>query len=291
MVNTRVFVRESPEIHGENEAMMFRDTPDGTIAITQPSHAWLSGQIIRAWGNPQVGTVTPHEDVCLGAEQHDIGWLAWEQAPTLNSATGRPHSFRELSIAEHTAIWRRGTGLVLVFGRYPALLVSLHGSGLYEAFDATSANSADAVIVRDFLSEQREIQRRLIAGLRADEQLDRVSAADAIERNRDLVRAADRMSIAICTGLRDVAIRAGDHGRGIVRRVPAADGEIDLQLSAIDGDLARIAVSPWPFAAPIVRVSCEGIMLPSRPFDDEAKMRVALRDARKVVLRAELTPG
>src|SRR5580658_4237741 len=131
--------------------MMFRETPDGVIAITQPSHAWLAGQIVRAWGNAAFGPVTPYEDVCLGAEQHDIGWLVWEQAPTLNLATGRPHSFRDLTIAVHTGIWRQGTQMALVLGRYPALLASLHGSGLYASFDFTAATDEDAAIVRDFL--------------------------------------------------------------------------------------------------------------------------------------------
>jgi len=55
--------------------MMFRETGNTVIAIPQPSHAWLSGQAIRAWGNAEFGHVSPFEDVCLGAEQHDIGWL------------------------------------------------------------------------------------------------------------------------------------------------------------------------------------------------------------------------
>ena len=124
--------------------MLYRDAPNTLIAIAQPSHAWLSGQIIRAWGNAAFGTVAPYEDVCLGAEQHDIGWLEWERSPTFNPATGRPHSFRELGVVAHTAIWRRGTEVALAFGRYPALLVSLHGTGLYERFDTDAANEMDA---------------------------------------------------------------------------------------------------------------------------------------------------
>jgi hypothetical protein len=41
-----------------------------------------------AWGNKDFGAVAPFEDVCLAAEQHDIGWLNWEAAPTLNRAPG-----------------------------------------------------------------------------------------------------------------------------------------------------------------------------------------------------------
>jgi Protein of unknown function (DUF3891) len=267
--------------------MLFRDGPSGSIAISQPSHAWLSGQIVRAWGNNEFGMVSPYEDVCLGAEQHDVGWLEWEQSPTLNPATGRPHSFRELNVAEHTAIWRRGTELALGFGRYPALLVSLHGTGLYANFDGAAA---DVAIVRDFLSGQCAIQQRLIESLRADRRLGEFSDSDTIERNRRIVRAADRMSIAICTGMRDMAVRSDDPVQGVVRQVPTAAGETDIHMRAVGGDLTTIAVTPWPFAASAVLVACEGISL-SQVFDSQAEMRVGLRNAARVVLAAELRPG
>lgn len=271
--------------------MMFRETPDSLIAISQPSHAWLSGQLIRAWGNEAFGPVTPYEDVCLGAEQHDIGWLTWEQAPTFNPATGRPHSFRELGIPAHTAIWRHGTRMALAFGRYPALLVSLHGSGLYAAFDATSASGADAAAVRDFLDAQLAVQLRLRESLGADPRYAEYADPGAIERNRGLVRAADRLSIAICTGMLDMAVGSGHPHAAIVKQVPTAGGETDLHLSATGGDLTSIAVAPWPFASSAVRVTCEGIALPREPSHDQTAMRDTLRTAPRVAVWAELRPG
>jgi hypothetical protein len=271
--------------------MMFRETLDGCIAIPQPSHAWLSGQIVRAWGNTEFGPVRPYEDVCLGVEQHDIGWLVWEQSPTFDRKSGRPHSFRELGVKVHTGMWSMGTAMAQGLGRYPALLVSLHGTGLYANFDTGSADTADRDAVRVFLSEQREIQHRLIANLRTDERLGEFSGDEMIERNRGLVRAADRMSIAICTGLRDLAVRSDRAFEATVKDVPTADGKTDLRLVAVDGDLSNIVVTPWPFATRSVRVTCEGIVLPPRPFVDENEMRVGLRNAMGVALAAELRPG
>jgi hypothetical protein len=271
--------------------MLFRDGPNGSISISQPSHAWLAGQIMRAWGSAEFGAVSPYEEVCLAAEQHDIGWLAWEQSPTMNATTGRPHSFRELGIAEHTAIWHQGTQMALVFGRYPALLVSLHGTGLYANFDAASASAPDAAIVRDFLNSQVEMQHRLVENLSADQRLGQFSDLGTVERNRRLVRTVDRMSIAICTGMRDTAIRSADAREGIVKQVPTAAGETDIRLRSADGDYTTIAVTPWPFAAASLQVTCEGITLPPRRFADETQMRVALQNAKRVVMSAELVPG
>ena len=72
--------------------MLLRPDGDDTIVIGQPAHAWLSGQLARAWDpRPE-----PWEEVCLAAEQHDIGMAEWELAPRLNPGTGLPRSFMEL---------------------------------------------------------------------------------------------------------------------------------------------------------------------------------------------------
>lgn len=268
--------------------MMFREDPNGLIAITQPSHAWLSGQIIRAWGNAEFGGVAPYEDVCLGAEQHDMGWLEWERTPSLNLTSGRPHGFRELAVAEHTAIWRRGTELALSLGRYPALLVSLHGSRLYANF---AGDAADLPLVQAFLSDQQAIQRRLLGSLKQDRRLAGFCDPAMIERNSRLVRTADRMSIAICTTMRDPAVRSDDPHQGIVRQVPTVHGETDLVLHAADGDATSMTVTPWPFSASAVHLVCEGTLLPSRHFADQAGMREALLGAPKVVVSATLRPA
>src|SRR3712207_8663826 len=91
--------------------MLYRDDPAGTIAIAQPAHAWVSGQLARAWGNAQFGSFAPWEEVCLAAEQHDIGMAAWESAPTLNRQTGRAHSFMDLPEPRHSQMFAEASRL------------------------------------------------------------------------------------------------------------------------------------------------------------------------------------
>ena len=52
--------------------MLFRQDDQGVIAISQPAHAWISGQLLRAWDREF------SEPLLLAAEQHDIAWLDWE---------------------------------------------------------------------------------------------------------------------------------------------------------------------------------------------------------------------
>ena len=148
--------------------MLLRGDGDDVIAIGQPAHAWLSGQLARAWGNERFGAVEPWEEVCLAAEQHDVGMAPWERRPTLNPETGLPRSFMELALDEHLEIWWRAAPLVVPQSRYAALLVSLHGSALYERRNLERLEPADVERVQAFLQGQRELQERLLAGLRAD---------------------------------------------------------------------------------------------------------------------------
>ena len=73
--------------------MLLREDEEGIVAIGQPSHASLSGHVARAWGNDTFGELSPREEVCLAAEQHDAGMALWDTAPTLNPRTGSPHYF------------------------------------------------------------------------------------------------------------------------------------------------------------------------------------------------------
>lgn len=132
--------------------MLLRKDGPGVIAIPQPSHAWLSGQLARAWGNERFAEPDPHEDLCLAAEQHDIGWHSWEMAPALDLETGLPQEFSKVPSKAHIALWRDGVRRATSFGCYPALLVSLHADTIYARyFDFNKATQEDAEAVREFL--------------------------------------------------------------------------------------------------------------------------------------------
>jgi hypothetical protein len=77
------------------------------IAIPQPSHAWLYGQMARAWGNAHFTAPAPHEEVCLAAKQHDIGWLSSEIAPAFECRNRPPaRVFQGAAEAAHRALAR-----------------------------------------------------------------------------------------------------------------------------------------------------------------------------------------
>jgi hypothetical protein len=242
--------------------MLLRRDGDDVIAIGQPAHAWLSGQLARAWGNAAFGVVEPWEEVCLGAEQHDAGLAAWERAPTLNPDTGLPRSFMELTLDEHLAAWSSAAPLVLAQSRYAALLVSMHGTALYERRDLDRMSPADAARVRTFLADQRTLQDELRVSLAADDA--------EVRRNQRLVWTWDSLSLGLLLGWAPYELEA----------VPAAGGDVTISMR-------ERTLDPWPFIADRVALRCEGRRLAGR-FEDEEAMRAALAAAPWETIAIEL---
>ena len=190
--------------------MLVRD--DGLV-IGQPAHAWVSGQLARAWGNAEFPEPVPREPFCLAAEQHDVGWADADLAPS-PGPDGRPLSFAEQPRTAHLAIWRGAARRLLAQSRYAALLVSLHGTSLYERVDAAAPPPDVAAAIRAYLDEERTLQSALATGLDPGE----------VDRNRRLLLALDRLSLMLCHGrattLADVP---GAHGSTTIRCEPAGE--------------------------------------------------------------------
>jgi hypothetical protein len=228
--------------------MILRPEGDDVICIGQPAHAWLSGQMARNWSpRPE-----PYEEVCLGATQHDAGMADWDAEPELNAETGLPQSFMEMALDTHLRLWSHAPRRVLPQSRYAALLVSMHGTALYEMRDLTKMSPGDAAKVKDYLDGQRTLQAQLATGLDQDQ----------VERNQQLVWLWDFLSLALCLRW---------NGRGV---------------SGLT--YTGTTFEPWPFRDESVTLRTEGRRLAGR-FDDEDAMRAALAAAPWVTLEFRLS--
>jgi hypothetical protein len=228
--------------------VLLREDGDAVVCIGQPAHAWLSGQLARAWA---LEPVEPREEVCLAADQHDLGMAEWDALPELNRATGRPYSFMEMPLATHLRLWTAAPARMLTQSRYEALLVSMHGTALYEMRDLARMSAADADSVRTYLAGQRALQESLGTGLDPDE----------VRRNQRLLWIWDFLSLGLC---------------------------LRWEGRSVEGvTLRRDTIEPWPFAGDRVLLRTDGRRLEGS-FDDEERMRVALAEAPWVELRFEL---
>jgi hypothetical protein len=221
--------------------VLLRDDDDGVIAIGQASHAWISGQLARAWEPPPAR----HEEVCLAAEQHDVGMAEWDLHPTLNESTGLPHSFVQLPLETHIALWSAAPGKLLSQSAYAALLVSMHGVALQRLRDMPKLAAADRELVLGFLERQRLLQDQLIELLGADR--------EQLALDQRLLWAWDSISLALCL------------------RWPTTT--VNGYTLALEGD--RFTLTPWPFMTDRLGVRCEGRRLPGR-YETEPQLRAAL---------------
>lgn len=245
--------------------MLLREEGDAVIAIGQASHAWISGQLARAWGNERFAAPEPREEVCLAAEQHDVGMAQLDLHPSLNPRTGRPHSFLEMPLESHVALWTVAPARLLSQSRYAALLVSMHGTALYERHAPATLDAVQRRLVRDYLDGQRALQTALADQLGVDR--------GQLRRNQRLLWTWDSLSLAVCLRWQPFAIAD----------VPATKGPLELELALAATGAERFTLNPWPFIAKQVEVRCEGRRLEGR-FDAEAELHEALERAPVVGL-------
>jgi hypothetical protein len=248
--------------------MLFRAEPSCVLAISQPTHAWISGQILRAW-DEALG-----EPLLLAAEHHDIGWLDWETAPTFNPETGRPHLFREIGAAVHSPMWRQGVERALgAWGAHVALLVSRHGGVIYRRYtDRHRTDEADAAAAQAYLETQAPIEAEWAKMLRLD--------AGALQKETWLVALVDTLSLALCGELKTPIELDAPNARGgteTLRLIERPDHPFDFVLS------------PWPFSRDVLAVEGEARPLPQTGrFADEASMRTWLKSPERTVFHARL---
>jgi hypothetical protein len=230
---------------------------DAVLCLGQPAHAWVSGQIARAWGNGLFAEPRPRDEVVLAASQHDLGMAEWDASPQLNPETGWPMSFLEMPVATHLRLWSAAPRLALTQARWVALLVSMHGAYLYGSRAAEPG-------VQEFLDDQRAFADAVRASLGVSE--------EEAARNQRLLASWDWMSLVLC---RD--------------DLPATI-EFERPLRMERAGEGAVSITPWPFGADEVEIEGDARRLEGR-FDDEEAMRDALRAAPWEPVELRLVPG
>jgi Protein of unknown function (DUF3891) len=251
--------------------MLFRDHPSGALAISQLTHAWISGQILRAWD----GNLS--ETLKLAAEQHDIGWIDWEAEPTFNTETGRPHLFREMGASAHAPMWTRGVQRALgAWGTHVALLISRHGGIIYRRYtDRHRVGKADAAAAENYLNAQAPVETAWSRALGLE--------TVELERETALLAFSDTLSLALC----------GELKAPLDLEAPGRGGDpLAIRVAERAQRPFEFVVSPWPFRTNAFVVEGPARPLPSAGrFSDEDAMRTWLALPGRVNFSARLTPA
>ena len=259
--------------------MLLRHEPDRTIAITQPRHAWLAGELARAWGGADFFVPEPRDDLICATSLHDIGWLDWERAPQLDPKTGLPKTFDKIEAVVHTKLWQTGVDLAGVYGPLPALHVSRHGVAIYDrTFDRDTARPNQVEAVDGFVARQEAFQAAEIARLKRNPQMAPWLTSQHLELTRAFILAVDTLSLQLCWGGQDTAF---------VQGVPCREALVDLELKRLSS--SRISVHPWPFVGDQLTVVIEGRLI--EPAYDQVALLAMLQDAETIFRRITLVPA
>jgi uncharacterized protein DUF3891 len=245
--------------------MLLRPDGPGILAIGQASHAWLSGQLARSWGNERFPAPSPYEEVCLAAEQHDVGMAMWDLDPARDPQSGLPYSFMEMPLPVHLELWSAAPARLLTQNRLAAVLVSMHGWRLYRRRKLDELPREQAAAVRGYLDAQEHFRARLSADI----------DPRTIEVASQLIWTWDFLSLAICL----------DWSGRTARDVPTLDGAVDMEI--ISAGERRICLAPWPFEADSLTVRCEARRLEG-PYDTDEALRAALSSASWETVEFEL---
>ena len=247
---------------------MFLERSGEVLAVSQPTHAWVAGRLLRAWAAPL------DDLLLLAAEQHDAAWLDWEVAPPFDAATGRPPIFFDVGAAAHAPLWEKAVErAAAAWGSRVALMISRHGCVIYTRFiDRHRGSDADAAAAARFIAQQAPVQDGWARALGLGKpQLDHES---------DLIAFADTISLALCGALATPLDLTGPGVTG---------GPSHYRLQA--GGAGAFTLTPWPFRDETLVIDAEGRRVPGGRFADEAAMRAWLAAPPRAAFRVSLSAG
>lgn len=275
--------------------MIRRRDSDGFRLITQHDHAVVSGALARRIGNAQFAKPDPYEPTLLGISQHDCGWGLHDDQPTLSGAKLPLDVFETPRQIAHK-VWIESARRAAAIDPYAGLLVSLHVLSLSSAtVTPKSTVRFDPQQMRQqfdlnkFQHQAIELLETLRAqlGLRIDKPL-RLGLSEGwtdtqeeqLKLNFHLLQAMDTISLAICCTTPPVLMTGPVHPR------VGASG-IKLQLHRPTRD--KLLVKPWPFDAPVVRVSIPYRLIEDRTYANESDLHNAIAAAGVELMGVEIT--
>jgi hypothetical protein len=220
-------------------------TPAGASLtfITQPDHAWFSGEILSLWRTHGLPDNPRRAEILFAAREHDNGWREADAAPLCDPATGQPVDFIAMPREDRIAIWKRGTTRFAGEHPYATLLITRHALSLHA--DRRGQDDWDG-----FLEHLDELEESLLQKLGV--------AEETVAGDYRLLDLADLVSLAVCNRWRQPFVRHGLRGE-------IHDGTLHLD--------------PFPLAgATTFRIPCRRI--PERRFAGDADLGAELAAAR-----------
>lgn len=263
--------------------MIVRAHDGQLILIRQLDHSALCGEFARRWGNQQFAPVDPLDAVALAAARHDEGWRDEDEKPLYDDQTRRPTNFRQVEVPLHVPFYAAGIDRIVAMDPYAGLLVSMHGSGIYQR--RYGAGPVRMTTIRDDVKEIAEAfvtsQEALQAHLRRrlwDPSRRRSEFERQIWTHYEWLQVWDRLSLFVCTN---------DLGGPVNERigpVPLARGGPDAEIT-VRADHSTVTLDPYPFAESPWSAAVPAQAIPDRDYVGPGDVRRVLQTAADATIR------
>jgi hypothetical protein len=225
--------------------MIVRREPSGPIiGISQNDHAWVSGQLARAYGGE--GAPLPAETVAA-VSLHDLASTLLDAQPLLD-ADGIPLDFLRFPEAPRIAACRWALDGLTRRAPYAALLVSRH----YASF-GFRGEEADA-----FRRHEAQRQETLLASLRRE----RPDLALRADQDFHILQLMDNLSLYLCLNTPG-ATKDEEHPwfRDQVGRLPGSGMPLVARFAGADS----VLLSPFPFVMAPLSVAVPWLVFEREP--------------------------
>lgn len=168
---------------------------------TQSDHSNLVGQIAGFWGNDTFATPSPLRSMIIAAAEHDHVWVR-EDHQGLLKPDGVPFDFANLPYDRHTTLYAEGARQVASRDPYAGLMVSLHGTGIYNqrhGTDKTMVRPRRITNNQQTIDTYLESEAAFQSGLKSELQSSHSAALadDVFWTNYQLLQVWDRLGILL----------------------------------------------------------------------------------------------
>ena len=246
--------------------MLKRAFGDELWCVSQPDHAAVAGYLAAHWGNglfARPGHYAPFPDperlraeTVLAAAEHDNGWWEWEADPQIDPADGLPLDLTSPKQSYGVQRWRLGVPRFRDNHPYVALLISLHAYWLYaprvlgeytpeflhpifgNPVDRSSLDDDDLEEARQFVVEQRTLQRILVDRIKGDPEWAATVEPPHLHPHLRLLQLCDALSLHLCFG--------GGSER-ILHEIPRTSWNDRVSVNVHPAGEYRVAIDPYPF--------------------------------------------
>lgn len=252
--------------------MIRRPYQDGYLLISQPAHAWLSGQLAQHWGNERISSPEPYQTIVLATTMHDNGWHEKEGIPILN-AEMQPLDFLGPELDKVKGVYKRCVTQMMQVDPYAAILVNRHIQTIYHSRAVHKRDPIERL--QPLLDDLKMQELSTIQNLKTHPVYHNYLDADTLDHNYRILRTCDLLSLFVC----------GAFPARSVDEIPFTYGEPRGKVNCVMLDEHTLQVSPNLFNQAEITVYLQARVIPQRTFSSEAEYQEVFENAEFITLK------